>query len=405
MSNIRVDLSIPIYDGLPVTFKSPTDCSKVTGLIIYYPSGDTTVSKVFQFADAHGNNVGSVNLFASNVLVKVILDTKALRAYVQNADTNAYLEGRFAMTERMYIHNDFIAPICADDGESFALMDDDGNIIVADWQFEEKGNFSKELAQVITNLEYYIDSKVKSITSQGIASQNHCAGSHNSVYRGKNLGSVVTPAQYASIKAGTFDDLYIGDYWVINGVNWRIAAFDYFLNCGDTSCTTHHVTVVPDTCLYNHVMNDSNVTTGGYAGSKMYTQGLEQAKTLIKVAFGNDHILKHRVYLTNTVSNGKPSAGAWYDGEVNLMCEEMVYGTGIFRPTSDGSTVPYNYRVEKTQLPLFAHEPSRICNRVSWWLRDIVSATDFCFVYAYGVAHSYNASASRGVRPAFSIVS
>lgn len=404
MPNIRIDLSIPVYDGQPLTFKSPTDCSEVTGLIIYYPSGDTTVSKVFQFTDAHGNNVGSVNLFASDVLVKVILDTEALRAYVQNADTNAYLEGRFAMTERMYTHNDFIAPICADDGESFALMDDNRNVIVADWQFEEKGNFSKELARVITNLEYYIDSKVKLLVSQGITSQNHCAGSHNCIYRGKNLGTVVTPAQYASIKAGTFDDLYIGDYWVINGVNWRIAAFDYYLNCGDTSCTTHHVTIVPDTHLYTHVMNDSSTTAGGYVRSEMYTQGLTQAKTLIKSAFG-EHILSHRVYLTRAVSNGKPSAGAWYDSEVELMTEEMVYGGGIFRPTSDGSTVPYNYRVEKSQLPLFAYEPSRICNRAAWWLRDIVSATHFCVVANNGYASFGHAFLSSGVRPAFSIVS
>ncbi len=62
---------------------------------MYYPDGDTTASKAFQFADAHGNNVGGLNLFASNVVVKVILDTDNNLAFVQNADTNAYLESRF----------------------------------------------------------------------------------------------------------------------------------------------------------------------------------------------------------------------------------------------------------------------------------------------------------------------
>lgn len=97
MSNIRLDLGSPVYDGQTLTFKSPADCSQVTGLIVYYPENDSTVSKTFQFADAHGNNVGSVSLFAENVLVKVILDTELNRAYVQNADTNAYLEGKFNM--------------------------------------------------------------------------------------------------------------------------------------------------------------------------------------------------------------------------------------------------------------------------------------------------------------------
>lgn len=228
------------------------------------------------------------------------------------------------------------------------------------------------------------------------------AGAHNAIYRGKNLGTSVTAAQYAAISAGTFDDLYIGDYWVINGVNWRIAAFDYYLNYGDTSCTKHHVVIVPDTCLYNHVMNDTNITTGGYVGSKMYTEGLEQAKTTIKAAFSG-HVLSHRVYLTNAVADGHPSAGAWCDSEVDLMNEQMVYGGAIFMPIANGSTVYTNYRVEKSQLPLFAHEPSRICNRATWWLRDVVTASNFAVVTTAGSAYFNNASSSNGVRPAFCI--
>ena len=228
------------------------------------------------------------------------------------------------------------------------------------------------------------------------------AGAHNAIYRGKSLGSSVTTAQYSAISAGTFDDMYIGDYWTIGGVNYRIAAFDYYLNCGDTSCTKHHVVLVPDTCLYNHVMNDTNITTGAYVGSKMYTEGLEQAKTTIKAAFSG-HVLSKRIYLSNATANGRASAGAWCDSEVDLMCEHMVYGNGVFSPVSDGTTVPNNYRVEKSQLPLFQHEPSRICNRASWWLRDVISASHFAFVYHNGDADYTYASYSIGVRPAFCI--
>lgn len=238
------------------------------------------------------------------------------------------------------------------------------------------------------------------------------AGAHNAIYRGKSLGSTVTTAQYAAIKAGTFDDLYIGDYWTIGGVNYRIAAFDYYLNSGDTNCTTHHVVIVPDTCLYNAQMHNTssggyeggaaNTTAGGYVGSNMYKSNLEQAKTTIKSAFSG-HVLKHRIYLTNAVANGRASGGAWCDSEVDLMCEQMVYGSGIFSPVSDGSNVPANYRVEKSQLPLFQHEPSRICNRATWWLRDVITASYFAFVYYNGYAGYHGASYSGGVRPAFCI--
>jgi len=228
------------------------------------------------------------------------------------------------------------------------------------------------------------------------------AGAHNAVYRGKNLGTAVTSAQYTAISSGAFTDLYIGDYWVINGVTWRIAAFDYYIGCGDSNCSTHHAVIVPDTCLYNHVMNDTNVTTGGYVGSKMYTEGLESAKSTIKTAFSG-HVLKHKIYLTNAVSNGRPSAGAWCESEVDLMCEEMVYGCGIFRPTSDGSNVPTNYRVEKSQLPLFQFRADLISNRVTYWLRDVVTAARFAYVGDGGRAGYTDAGTSRGVRPAFCI--
>lgn len=238
------------------------------------------------------------------------------------------------------------------------------------------------------------------------------AGAHNAIYRGKSLGSTVTTAQYAAIKAGTFDDLYIGDYWTIGGVNYRIAAFDYYLNSGDTNCTTHHVVIVTDTCLYNAQMHNTssggwesgaaNTTAGGYVGSDMYKSNLEQAKTTIKSAFSG-HVLKHRIYLTNAVANGRASGGAWCDSEVDLMCEQMVYGSGIFSPVSDGSNVPVNYRVEKSQLPLFQHEPSRICNRATWWLRDVITASAFAGVGSLGNASYFDASYSYGVRPAFCI--
>ena len=231
------------------------------------------------------------------------------------------------------------------------------------------------------------------------------AGAHNAIYRGKNLGSAVTAEQYAAIQAGTFDDMYIGDYWTIGGVTYRIAAFDYYLRAGDTDMTTHHVTLVPDAPMYSHVMNDSNVTTGGYVGSKMYTTGLADAKTTINNAFGSAHILTHRQYLCNAVSNGKPSGGSWYDSTVELMTEQNVYGGKVFGAGNDGSTIPALYTVDKSQYPLFAFRPDLISNRNWFWLRDVVSAAGFALVYGSGDANYYGASGSGGVRPAFSIKS
>ena len=229
------------------------------------------------------------------------------------------------------------------------------------------------------------------------------AGAHNAIYRGKYLGSAVTEAQWAAIKAGTFEDMYIGDYWTIGGVNYRIAAFDYYYRAGDTDMTTHHVTLVPDANMYTHVMNDTNITTGAYVGSKMYTEGLTQAKTTINSAFGEAHVLNHRQYLQNATTDGYASGGSWYDSTVELMTEQNVYGGKIFSNIQNGTALANSYTVDKSQYPLFAFRPDMISNRQWFWLRDVVSASRFALVYGHGSADCTNASSAYGVRPAFSI--
>lgn len=226
------------------------------------------------------------------------------------------------------------------------------------------------------------------------------AGAHNSVYRGKNLGSNVTAEQYAAIAAGTFDDLYIGDYWTIGGVTYRIAAFDYYLHTGDTPCTDHHAVIVPDGGMYDAAMNDTNTTSGGYGGSKLRTSGLDTAKATILGAFGEDHILTHRQLFSNVVSDGASSAWAWYDSQIDLMNEHMVYGAYAW---GGGSQNGYDTGIDKIQLPLFRARPDLISGNGNWWLRDVRSAALFCNASEYGYASGWDASGSIGVRPAFCI--
>lgn len=226
------------------------------------------------------------------------------------------------------------------------------------------------------------------------------AAAHNCIYRGKNLGTSVTAEQYAAISSGKFTDLYIGDYWVIKGVTYRIAAFDYYYNCGDTNFTKHHVVIVPDTSLYKAQMNTSNVTTGGYTGSAMYKSNLAQAKTTIKAAFGSAHVLTKRELLTNAVNGNTPSGWAWFDSDVELMNEVQAYGS-VAWGAHDGNG--YNVASGDGQFPLFMFDRTKLHNREDYWLRDVASAAIFSFVSYGGSANRYAASNSLGVRPAFCI--
>lgn len=223
------------------------------------------------------------------------------------------------------------------------------------------------------------------------------------LFRGKNLGTALTAVQKAAIKDGSFKGMFLGDYWSIGGRIWRIVDMDYWYNCGDTAFTSHHLVIMPDEALYNARMNTTNVTTGGYVGSAMYKSNLANAKTIVNAAFQGS-VLTHREYLCNAVANGRPSGGAWFDSSIELPNEPMMYGHPHFSPTSDGSSVPSIYTINKTQLALFMVCPKFIVNRsYNQWLRDVVSSANFALVDYYGGTVYGSASASDGVRPVFPV--
>lgn len=237
------------------------------------------------------------------------------------------------------------------------------------------------------------------------------AAAHNAAYRGKNLGTSVTAAQYAAIDAGTFDDLYIGDYWVIGDVNWRIAAFDYYWHTGDTPEATnavpHHVVVVPDGYLYKAQMHNTaggsestdpadNSTVGAYIGSDMYTTNLAQAKTIINTAFGAAHVLNHRNRFKNAVTENGYSPAAWYDSTVDLMNEQNVMGGRNLAYMAD--------TLDRTQFPLFAMNPAIITNGKPFWLRDVSATNLFVGFAGMGIVAQEYSSGNLGVRPAFCLI-
>ena len=135
--------------------------------------------------------------------------------------------------------------------------------------------------------------------------------------------------------------------------------------------------------------------------SKMRTVGLKRAEAIFKACFGENHVLSHREYLVNAVTDGKPSAGAWFDSLVELLDERQVYGSLIFDSGNpDGSTVPNRYSVACKQLNLFRHRPDLIVSsRQWWWLRNVVSPASFAAVSNAGDCTYDSASNVCGVRP------
>ena len=223
--------------------------------------------------------------------------------------------------------------------------------------------------------------------------------------------------------------MFVGDYWTINGVNWRIAAVDYYWRTGDTAYARGNIIVVPDGPLYNHQMcwtetgayvsgAANNITTGGYTKSHMFADnmnggvedstygaaGLTQARTTAASAFGS-HVATHRVICTNATSNGKPSGWAWRDSDgIELMNEVQVYGT---RAWGAGDQNGYDVGTQYRQFPLFRfiapHINYSTGGWIYYWLQDVGSAMSFARVYNCGIAAYYDASNAYGVRPAVTL--
>ena len=253
------------------------------------------------------------------------------------------------------------------------------------------------------------------------------AGGHNSVFRGINLLSKYSLADiYAKIAAGTFEDLYIGDYFDITitasgyaqeTVRCLIAGFDCYLYNGDTALTKHHAVIVPQNSFKTPAkMNETNTSEGGYAGSVLHTTEIPKYDEALGTVFGA-HLLMHRALLTNKISatgnsmagagfTGYASGWAWSDCKARLMTEIELYGSTVW------SSSGYDTGTGKSQLPLFSLAPEYIraglggtshSGRDTFWLSAVASATYFAYCNVSGLAYYLSASSGLGVRPLFLI--
>lgn len=214
------------------------------------------------------------------------------------------------------------------------------------------------------------------------------AATHNAIYRGECLGDTITDEQAAAIADGSFEDLFIGDYWTMGGVNYRIADFDYWYRTGFPEASRvekHHAVIVPDTAIATGQMNGSNTTSGGYRNSLMKSKMNDIISALPPE-------IRSRLLVHNALLDG-----AWTETSVDLMNEIMVYGCYILADNSNKQTL------ENRQLSLFRMSPQARYAGGNYWLRNYANATEFTLVSYYGDASKDAATSTYGIRPVFAI--
>lgn len=254
------------------------------------------------------------------------------------------------------------------------------------------------------------------------------ATNHRNFYRGKDITADFDSGTFSTnVANGSFKDIFPGDYITKSitvpqilkadgtteyiaqktyTVNFIIADLDIWLNRGDTATTEHHVAIVPERVIFNSIMNETNVTNGGYLGSFMNTNVMPAFATGLQNAFGSAHILQFRFLDTKAVNNDLKSGGIvnftgatywgghdWTSHYCHLMTETMVYGAPITASCAVDETMG------GVQFVAFRLNNSLVYNRQNYWLGDVVSSTNFADVSGYSTAYTYNASSVRGVRP------
>ena len=142
----------------------------------------------------------------------------------------------------------------------------------------------------------------------------YSAGHHNGIFRHANITEYMNSGLMSTnITAGKYVNMYIGDYVVktitIDENNyereWLIAHFKYFYGA---NISNHHIILIPSTSCGTALMNNTSTTEGGYVGSTMWTVTIPKYVIAIKNTFGNDHVLKHKEFLSDAVDLTAPSA-------------------------------------------------------------------------------------------------
>lgn len=337
---------------------------------------------------------------------------------------------------------------------------------MADRPFELQSRDEKILAATIDGTEYtdvpqsrieYLLLELKEAIEGGGGGGGH---GHNGIFSGRDLTEEYTIEQmYEKIHDGSFDDLFLGDYFTksittdiythftgaefdsgttyyemdgtINDRTWTetsdtepqsvktyatkltktenvtlmFAAFDYYYNMGDTALTTHHAVLIPRGAGFAvpAKMNAINTTEGGYYNSDMHQLILPCYAKSLKTAL-NGHLLAHRSYLSNSINATAASrAGGGIKGAASgatyVDTELQLMSEQQVYGTEALTSSPYDIGLDYGKLPVFNYINPILYERNDFWLRTVGSTKWFAACFENGFSGGKDAYEAHYARP------
>ena len=286
------------------------------------------------------------------------------------------------------VESDMIVVELADGGTRKMTYGDFITVIKASLEYPDKAVLSMaDVVNVQTNDETKIPTaKLVYDMYQADAVMRREMDCLNGIREKGNLIDIDTLMGY--VRAGEHQKYAIGDYFEDNGVQWAVAARNWYpaWAFGDSVSRPEHIVCMPvDFLATSYQFNTSNTNTGGYAGSLMpANMETEFGKLGSKV---KAYCKQTRIYENNK--------GAWAAAMRSMRLPTIVEVTGNQGWANEG----YSDGV-CSQLPLCRNSLFRV--RSTWyWCLDpsSVNTAYFCGVSAGGLSGSGTASDSGRVRP------
>ena len=184
------------------------------------------------------------------------------------------------------------------------------------------------------------------------------SGCRNSVFRGKNLGSNVTDEQKRAIREGTFDNMYVGDYWEDDEATYIIAGF----NCAPvvrSSIVENHVAIF---ARYNNMKKQMHYLDSAVAKhdvpflrTKMWTEVLPELLGKCLKKFGTSGVSNMVRTFKDEEQEGNVNT---YGYPIMLPSQRQIFGMDIYPQYPSiqyNNEFSSNYHMIDNQFPLFRY--------------------------------------------------
>lgn len=245
---------------------------------------------------------------------------------------------------------------------------------------------------------------------------------HRNIYRGISLGDEITSAQEEVIRTGTFDGIFIGDYWETMDGRAYVVDMDYWLGRGTDK---HHLIILCDgfnTALANMLvgpMNSSGSVNNGYRSSTIY----DVIRSNVNIR-RNDVIGEYALDITTRYDDVDSQTGVpngTTNGSVSvcaeLLTETMVFGERVNAISNSGSNAYKSVAPVCPQLSVFKLKQDFLVDLIdglseadfaTHWsyiaFRDVCTSSSFAGVDRYGNPTTLHANISNQLKLPYFII-